>query len=300
MKVVLFCGGLGLRLREYNESIPKPMVPIGHRPILWHLMKYYAHYGHKDFILCLGWQANVIKEFFLNYDECVSNDFVLKGDGKVELLQSDIHDWTITFVDTGINANIGQRLKAVKPFLEGDEVFLANYSDGLTDMPLPSMIDDFSASESIASFLAVRIKSSFHLIDADDQGTVNRLTPICDENLWINAGFFAFRSEIFDYIQEGEDLVSEPFERLAIEQRLKAVRYDGFWGCMDTYKEKQVFDARHECGDAPWKVWEQSRANSDLCVKKGITDEPRVTRSNGKSAAVERVKRQATAVRRPR
>ncbi len=139
MKVVLFCGGMGLRLREFSEAIPKPMVPIGPRPIIWHLMKYYAHFGHKDFILCLGWQGHAIKDYFLNYNECVSNDFVLRQGDRVQLLRSDISDWTITFVDTGLNSNIAQRLTAVRPYLEGEECFLANYSDGLTDLHLPAL-----------------------------------------------------------------------------------------------------------------------------------------------------------------
>src|SRR5215210_4763777 len=138
MKVVLFCGGLGLRLRDYSDSIPKPMVNIGYRPILWHVMKYYAHFGHKDFILCLGYKADAIKNYFLTYDECISNNFVLSNGGKnLRLLHSDIQDWNITFVDTGLTANIGQRLKAVEPYLEQETMFLANYSDGLTDLPLP-------------------------------------------------------------------------------------------------------------------------------------------------------------------
>ena len=257
MKVVLFCGGLGLRLREYNESIPKPMVPIGYRPIMWHLMKYYAHYGHNDFILCLGWQANVIKEFFVNYDECVSNNFVLQQNGKVELLNSDIHDWTITFVDTGINANIGQRLKAVEPYVEGEKVFLANYSDGLTDLPLPKLTDYFYEHDAIATCMAVRPNQRFHLIDADDNGLVNKLTPIADSSIWMNAGFFVFSSEIFDFIGEGEELVVEPFERLMAKQKLRAYQHNGFWGCMDTYKEKQILDGMYQRGEAPWTVWEQ-------------------------------------------
>src|SRR5437899_6914720 len=137
MKVVLFCGGLGSRLREYSENIPKPMVPIGYRPILWHVMKYYAHYGHKDFILCLGYKADAIKNYFLHYDECSSNDFVLSQGGKdVQLLHTDIHDWTITFVDSGVHSTIGQRLKAVEKYLEGEDIFFANYSDGVTDFTL--------------------------------------------------------------------------------------------------------------------------------------------------------------------
>ena len=135
MKVVLFCGGQGTRLRDYSENVPKPMVPIGYRPILWHVMKYYAHFGHKDFILCLGYRADVIKDYFLNFNECVSNDFVLSAGGaKLELLNRDIQDWTITFAETGPTSNIGQRLKAVEKYVKDEPMFLANYSDGLTDM----------------------------------------------------------------------------------------------------------------------------------------------------------------------
>ena len=142
MKVVLFCGGLGMRLREYSEIIPKPMVNIGYRPILWHVMKYYAHFGHKEFILCLGYKADIIKNYFLNYNEYLSNDFVLTKGGKdLQLIHSDIDDWKITFVDTGLTSNIGQRLKAVQQYVAGDEMFLANYTDGLSDCPLPVLID---------------------------------------------------------------------------------------------------------------------------------------------------------------
>src|SRR5215471_8954268 len=142
MKVVLFCGGLGTRLKDLSENVPKPMVNIGYRPILWHLMKYYAYYGHKDFILCLGYKADVIKQFFLNYEEWISNDFTLsQGGTQLTLANNDIADWNITFVDTGLHTNIGQRLVAVRKYLEGEDVFLANYSDGLTDLDLRQMID---------------------------------------------------------------------------------------------------------------------------------------------------------------
>src|SRR3989449_4305851 len=165
MKVVLFCGGMGMRLRDYDENVPKPMVPIGYRPILWHVMKYYAHFGHKDFILCLGHRADAIKNYFLNYNECASNDFILSGSAKnLELLNSDIHDWRITFADTGITSNIGQRLKAVEKYLAGEEVFLANYSDGLTDAPLPEHIDQFRRQGTVASFLCVKPHLSYHFV----------------------------------------------------------------------------------------------------------------------------------------
>jgi glucose-1-phosphate cytidylyltransferase len=255
MKVVLFCGGRGLRLREFGEATPKPMVPIGPRPIIWHLMKYYAHYGHKDFILCLGWQGHAIKDYFLNYNECVSNDFVLKHGDRVQLLRSDISDWTITFVDTGLNSNLAQRLAAVRPHLEDEKCFLANYSDGLTDLRLPDLIDQFHANDSIATFLGVRPRLTFHLMDSDDDGWVSRMTPVANANLWMNAGFFALRREIFSYIRDGEELVAEPFRRLINERRLSSYKYDGFWACMDTYKEKQNLDDLYHRGEAPWLVW---------------------------------------------
>jgi glucose-1-phosphate cytidylyltransferase len=276
MKVVLFCGGRGLRLREFGEATPKPMVPIGPRPIIWHLMKYYAHFGHKDFILCLGWQGHVIKDYFLNYNECVSNNFVLRPGDQVQLLRSDISDWTITFVDTGLNSNLGQRLTAVRPYLEGQECFLANYSDGLTDLHLPTLIDQFRESESIATFLGVRPRQSFHLMDSDDAGWVNRMTPIASANLWMNAGFFAFRHEVFSYIQGGEELVVEPFRRLIRERRLSSHKYDGFWACMDTYKEKQTLDDLYHRGDAPWLVWNKDPITDTSVIR------PR-TRANRRS-----------------
>src|SRR4051812_30542329 len=173
MKVVLFCGGLGMRLREYSENVPKPMVPIGYRPILWHLMKYYASYGHKDFILALGYRADTIKDYFLRYDECLSNDFVLNGQGKPELLNRDIDDWKITFVDTGTHSNIGQRLRAVRKHLEGEESFLANYSDGLTDLNLNRLVEHHHSGGQIATFLCVSPGQSFHSVTLDKDGHVN-------------------------------------------------------------------------------------------------------------------------------
>src|ERR1700730_16580427 len=167
MRVVLFCGGLGMRLRDYSESIPKPMVPIGYRPLIWWVMKYYAHFGHRDFVLCLGYKGDVIKDYFLNYNECRSNDFVLsQGGQRIELLQKDIEDWRITFVDTGMHANIGERLMAVRSFLRDEDVTFTS-------------IEDVKGADT-----------------------------------WVNGGFFVFRREIFDYMQPGEELVVEPFQRL--------------------------------------------------------------------------------------
>ena len=255
MKVVLFCGGLGTRLRDYSENVPKPLVPIGYRPILWHVMKYYAHFGHKDFILCLGYMADKIKDYFLNYREHLSNDFTMTHGGKqVQLIQSDIEDWTITFVDTGLKSNIGQRLKQVQPYLEGEEVFLANYTDGLTDMPLNQMVQEFQASRKVGAFVCTRPSQSFHIVALKENGSVLNLQYIRDTGLLINGGFFVFRKEIFEYMEKGEELVVEPFKRLIQKDLLLGYKYDRFW-CMDTFKEQQELTDLYSQGNAPWEVW---------------------------------------------
>ena len=194
MKVVLFCGGHGLRIRDV-ENVRSLSVQIGYRPVIWHVMKYYAHFGHTDFILCLGYGADQIKKYFLEYSECVSNDFVLSHGGKkVQLYNSDIHDWRITFADTGFASNIGQRLKAVEKYLDGEEAFLANYSDGLTDLPLPSQLEDFHRQKKVASFLSVLPNLSYHLVSMEP-GTslVSGVHPIRNGSVRINGGYFAFR-----------------------------------------------------------------------------------------------------------
>src|SRR5437667_601551 len=234
MKVVLFCGGAGMRLRGYADDIPKPMVTIGTRPILLHLMKYYAHFGHKDFILCLGYKGNFIKDYFLHYDESVSNDFVWsKGGSSIRFLNRDIDDWTITFVDTGATANVGQRLKAVQPYLRGEEMFLANYGDGLSDLSLPSMLETFRTSNAIASLLLVQPTGSFDIVHVGPGSMVKEICALTHTDIWINGGFFVMRNEIFDYIGPGEELVREPFQRLIEKKLLLAYKYTGLWQCMN-------------------------------------------------------------------
>ena len=259
MKVVLFCGGLGMRIRDYSEDVPKPMILLGQRPILWHVMRYYAHYGHRDFILCLGYRGDMIKDYFLRYDECVSNDFVLSGGGKqVELLNSDISDWRITFVDTGLDANIGQRLMAVRDYVAGEEQFLANYSDGLTDLPLPDQVKHFQALQKIASFVCVRPNLSYHFVNLEDGGCVASIRDVRDSGLRINGGYFILKRQIFDYMQAGEELVVEPFQRLLRAGQLAAYPYDGFWMPMDTFKDKQRLDDMYRRRDTPWEVWKKA------------------------------------------
>jgi glucose-1-phosphate cytidylyltransferase len=236
MKVVLFCGGLGTRIRHGQDVGPKPMVNIGDRPILWHLMKYYAHFGHNDFILCLGYKANVLKEYFLNLDDC------------------DVEGWRITFVDTGIASNIGQRLKAVEQLLIGEEVFLANYADGLTDLPLPRYLQYFLRRDKIGSFLCVRPTQSFHVVSVDGD-VVTGIDRVARSRVLMNGGYFIFRQDIFEYLQDGDDLVEATFQRLIEARQLIGYRYDGFWACMDTFKEKQRLEELYTRGDPPWKVW---------------------------------------------
>lgn len=256
MKVVLFCGGLGTRLREYSDTIPKPLVNIGYRPILWHLMRYYAHFGHKDFILCLGYRGDLIREFFLNYNECLSNDFVYsEGGRKIEPLRNDIQDWRITFVDTGLHSNIGQRLLRVREHLRGEHDFLANYADGLTDLPLDEHIAAFRSRDNVARFVSVNTSQSFHCVQADEAGLVTGLTQLQGSGFWINAGYFCLRQDIFNYIEEGDELVEQPFRRLIERELLTVTRYNGFWQQMDTFKDKITYDRMEAKGNCPWMVW---------------------------------------------
>jgi glucose-1-phosphate cytidylyltransferase len=259
MKVVLFCGGLGTRLGEYTETIPKPMVDIGYRPLMWHLMRYYAHFGHKEFILCLGYKGDHIKRYFLDYDECISNDFdLVKGGKEIRLYNHDIEDWTISFVDTGLHTNIGQRLMAVRDYLEGEEVFMANYADGLADLELNFYLDNFYKQDKIASFLCVRPSQSFHVVKFNEVGIVKEVTPVGRSDVWINGGFFLFKKEIFNFIKPGEELVLEPFDRLINAGQIIGYKNPGFWACIDTMKEKKMFDDMYARGETPWTVWDST------------------------------------------
>ena len=256
MKVVLFCGGYGMRMRNApDDDVPKPMQMVGPRPLIWHVMRYYAHFGHTDFILCLGYGASHIKDYFLRYEEAASNDFVMR-DGKVELLHSDIADWSISFIDTGLESAIGERLRRVRPHLDGDEYFLANYADVLTDAPLNAMIDEVQTSGAAASMMIVPPQSSFHCVDVTDDGLVKAITPVSEFPIWENGGFFVLTQAVFDHLPEGGDLVADACGALAEEGRLYAYKHDGFWKPADTFKERAELDARFARGDRPWMVWD--------------------------------------------
>lgn len=262
MKVVLFCGGQGMRMRDGISNAPKPMAMIGDRPLLWHVMRYYAHFGHRDFVLCLGYGASAVKDFFLNYDETRSNDFVLEGAGQVELFKTDISDWRITFVDTGLHSEIGERLRRVRRFVEGEEMFLANYADVFTDASLPDMISRFAASDAVVSLLAVPPQSSHHVVDVDDNGLITQVAPVRDLRQWENGGYFVLRPEIFDYLAEGEDLVGDAIPRLVQRRQVIAYPYKGYWSPADTVKERAQLEERYYRGDCPWMVWDPERSGA--------------------------------------
>ena len=220
-------------------------------------MRYYAHYGHNEFILCLGYRADLIKEFFLGYNEALYADVTVSNNGQeVEFLDSDVQDWKVTLIDTGEGSNIGQRLLAVADHVRGEEMFLANYSDGLSDLDLDAYVDDFQ-----------RDRLGVHVPECPPVAVVPRrrvrrrrarckeLVPVQQTDMWINGGFFAVRPEIFDHMQPGEELVEEPFRRLMELGRLRTQRYEGFWASVDTFKDKVTFDAMIAKGDTPWMRW---------------------------------------------
>ncbi len=256
MKVVLFCGGLGMRMRSGEDPVPKPMALIGSRPILWHIMRSYASFGHREFILALGYGAQAIKDYFLNYQETASNDFVLtQGGARVIPLNTDISEWTITFVDTGIATPIGERLRRVRPYLGNDEMFLANYGDGLSNVDVNDSIAALPDTH-VGSLLAVRPQDSFHVVGISPEGNLTGLRPVADLDMRINGGYFVLRTSIFDYLGPGEDLVTDACLRAAAEGRFAANPFNGYWACMDTFKERIELETLDQTGNAPWKVWQ--------------------------------------------
>ena len=263
MKVVLFCGGYGMRMRDGQSDVPKPMTTVGPRPLVWHVMRYYAHFGHTDFVLCLGYGAHHVKDYFLRYDETASNDFVLSG-GNVHLLGSDIRDWTITFVHTGLTSPIGERLRRVREHVQDEEMFLANYADVLTDMPLNDMVEQFRAQpDKVGALLAVPPQSAFHCVDIGDDESVVSITTLQQMPIWENGGYFLLRPEIFDYLPENGDLVTDGAMVLAKEGRMMAYRYNGFWQPADTVKERTALEAAYQSGSRPWMLWDRGRATGD-------------------------------------
>ena len=210
----------------------------------------------------------------MHYDECVSNDFSLSNGGKdLQLFNSDIHDWNITFAETGMHANIGQRLKAAQKYLAGEETFLATYADGLTDLHLPDLIRFSKEHGKVATFVSAKPNLSYHVVSADADGVVSEIKAIKESDLRINSGFFVFKPDIFSYIHNGEELVLEPFQRLIHEKRLMAYPYDGFYASMDTFKDKQQLDDLYARGEAPWEVWRPHAEESAVAVQATVASD---------------------------
>jgi glucose-1-phosphate cytidylyltransferase len=261
MKVVLFCGGMGLRMRGFTQALPKPMVLLGGRPVLWHLMSYYAHYGHKDFILCLGYKGEAIRDFFEDTDEWLALH-AAGSPADARAIQREIADWNITFVDTGANANIGDRLQAVRRLVEKEDAFFANYSDGVTTCPVPHLLQQFRRTDAVASMLVCRPSTSFHFVSTCGKGVVTGISELGNTDLWVNAGFFVLRPQIFDFMRPGDELVEAPFARLIEAGKLAAHRYDGFWRCVDTPKDLAAMEALRTEGGGPWEIWRKPGAQN--------------------------------------
>ena len=258
MNVVILCGGQGTRLREETEYRPKPLVEIGGRPILWHIMKSYAHYGFNDFVLCLGYRGNMIKEYFLNY-EAMNNDFTICLGQQSQLEFKDTHAeqrFRVTLADTGQETMTGGRIKRVQKYVNGDS-FLVTYGDGVADLDVAKLLAFHKTHGKIATVTTVRPQSRFGIVETANDGTVLAFNEKPKLDGWASAGFLVFERRLFDYIEgDGCVLEREPLERLAAEGQLMAYRHDGFFYAMDTYREYLYLNELWQSGNAPWRAWE--------------------------------------------
>jgi glucose-1-phosphate cytidylyltransferase len=259
MKTVILCGGRGTRLGEHGATVPKALIEIGGRPVLWHLLKIYSHYGLNDFILCLGYLGDSIRRYFLEH-QWLYSDFTLEmsktGDYHLQKHELLGEDWRITFANTGLDTNTGGRIKRVEKYLGDDETFCVTYGDGLANVDLQELINFHRSHGRVATLTAVHPRSGFGLLKLDDSGAVTEFEekpPIKD---WVNGGFFVFNRAILDYLTDDCVLEREPLERLAQDDELMAYRHTGFWKCMDTYKDNVEFNQLWDEGQAEWKVWE--------------------------------------------
>lgn len=259
MKTIILCGGQGTRLKEETEYRPKPLVDIGGRPILWHIMKLYAHYDYHDFILCLGYRGNMIKEYFLNY-EAMNNDFTIRLNGRTHLdfHQHDQDNFSVTLADTGPETMTGARVKRVQKYV-GDETFMVTYGDGVSDVDLEKLIEFHRAHGKLATVTTHRPLSRFGIMDLYPDGKVQEFAEKPQIDGWASAGFFVFEPQVFDYLWPEPDCVMErePLERLAKDGQLMAYRHEGFFFAMDTYREYVQLNDLWSRGNAPWKVWEE-------------------------------------------
>jgi glucose-1-phosphate cytidylyltransferase len=258
VKVVILCGGRGTRIRDVADDIPKPLIPVGRYPILWHIMKYYATWGHKDFILCLGYRGQLIKDFFLNYAAQTRDFSIVLGGGIVEY-HSDFHeaDWKVTLVDTGLDAQTGARVRKIRRYVEGEPNFMLTYGDGLGNIDLDHLKTFHESHRRILTVSGVRPPGRFGEIVAKDGRIVEfNEKPQATGGL-ISGGYFVCSPGLFSYLEGGEDLVLEesPMRRLVQDGEMMVYQHDGFWQPMDTFRDYKLLNALHDKGDAPWVRW---------------------------------------------
>lgn len=258
MKIVILCGGQGTRLREETEYRPKPLVEIGGRPVLWHIMKNYAHFGFSDFILCLGYRGNMIKEYFLNY-EAMNNDFTIQLGRKQSITYHGLHDeqnYNITLADTGLETMTGGRVKKIQKYID-DDIFMLTYGDGVSDVDIGALVDFHKQHGKLATLTTVRPISRFGTVRIDGDGQIYRFSEKPQSDSWISAGFFVFDRRVFDYLKDDPSCVleKEPLEKLAQDQQLMAYQHDGFFYAMDTYREYIYLNELWNNGKAAWKRW---------------------------------------------
>ncbi|QJB28851.1 glucose-1-phosphate cytidylyltransferase [Limnospira fusiformis] len=258
MKVVILAGGMGTRLREETEYRPKPLVEVGGKPIIWHIMKLYAHYGFLDFIVCLGYKGNLIKEYFLNY-EAMNNDFTINLGRSHQITYHNTHsetDFSVTLVNTGLDTLTGGRVAQVKPYINED-LFMVTYGDGLADLNIKDLVDFHKNHGKIATVTTVQPLSRYGVVNVDKEARVLNFGEKIREDKMISAGFFVFDRRIFDYLWDGDCVLEkEPLEKLAAAGQLMSYHHEGFFYAMDTFKDYQELNVRWNSGQTPWKVWE--------------------------------------------
>lgn len=257
MKVVILAGGRGARISEETEVLPKPMIEIGGKPIIWHIMKLYSHYGFNDFIICLGYRGYMIKEYFSHYFMHMSDVTIDLSKNETKIHATASEPWKITLVDTGLETMTGSRLKRVQKYV-GNQTFLLTYGDGLADINVGKLTQFHKKNKKLATLTAIQTVGRFGVLDIDSGNKVySFLEKPKGEGGWINGGFFVLEPEVFNYIDNNDSVVweKEPLEKLSRQGKLSAYKHSGFWGCMDTLRDKISFEKTWQSGAAPWKVW---------------------------------------------
>jgi glucose-1-phosphate cytidylyltransferase len=255
MKVVIFCGGMGTRLREETEYKPKPMVEIGGRPILWHIMKTYSMYGFNDFVLCLGYRQNAIREYFLNY-EYMNNDFTINLKSREKMISHLTHNdnWNVTLVDTGLKSKKGTRIKKIEPYIK-ENSFMVTYGDGIGNINIKELVNHHTKSKKLVTFTGVHPTSRFATIGFNDDGSIISWKEKGKMDEYINVGFMVLNRKVFAYLDDDCELEEEPMERLAQDKQIAMYKHNDFWHCMDTYRDYIYLEGLWQKDQAPWKIW---------------------------------------------